>query len=92
MSRRGKLTDEEKVSAVQEYLDGKGSYNTIAKKYGLVITTMRDMVSRVRSEGIRIVCSKSSNKKHNKETKIKAVEEYLKGKRSLTDICVKYHI
>lgn len=32
MSRRRKLTDEERIAAVREYLEGKGSYHSIAKK------------------------------------------------------------
>lgn len=33
MSRRRKLTDEERIQAVQEYLDGKGSQVEICSKY-----------------------------------------------------------
>ncbi len=32
MSRGSKLTDEERIAAVQEYLEGRGSYEAIAKK------------------------------------------------------------
>lgn len=32
MSRRTKMTEEERIAAVQEYLDGKGSYTGISKK------------------------------------------------------------
>lgn len=35
MSRRGILSDEERIEAVQEYLEGKGSYRSIARKYGI---------------------------------------------------------
>ncbi|MBR6925339.1 MAG: transposase [Oscillospiraceae bacterium] len=35
MSRKSKLTDEERMAAVQEYLAGKGSTKAIAKKYGI---------------------------------------------------------
>ena len=35
MSRGSKLTDEERIAAVQEYLEGRGSYEAIAKKYNL---------------------------------------------------------
>ena len=33
MSRRCIITDEERIAAVQEYLNGEGSYRSIAKKY-----------------------------------------------------------
>lgn len=42
MSRESKLTDEERIAAV-EYFDGKGSYAAIAKKYGISLETVRQM-------------------------------------------------
>lgn len=38
MPRNAKLTDEERMSAVQEYLDGKGTLPGIAQKYGVSYT------------------------------------------------------
>ena len=32
MSRRSRLSDEERIAAVQEYLDGKGSYVAIVNR------------------------------------------------------------
>ena len=44
MSRGRKLTDEERIAAVKEYLDGKGSYEGIATKYGITLETLRRKV------------------------------------------------
>lgn len=41
MSRPSKLSDEERIRAVQEYLDGKGSYSATSKKYGINIERFR---------------------------------------------------
>ena len=41
MPRRSKLTDEERIAAVQEYLEGKGSYATIAKRCDTARTWQR---------------------------------------------------
>ena len=41
MSRGSKLTDEERIAAVQEYLEGRGSYEAIAKKYGTTIGKLK---------------------------------------------------
>ena len=35
MSKKKSLTSEECVAAVQEYLDGKGGYKAIARKYNI---------------------------------------------------------
>ncbi|MCI7180193.1 MAG: transposase [Lachnospiraceae bacterium] len=37
MSRKGKYSIEEKINAVQEYLDGKDSMHSIANRFGIDI-------------------------------------------------------
>ena len=90
MSRR-KLTDEERIQAVQEYLDGKGSYNGIAKKYGINFKTLKELVIRVQNDGISSIIQKGT-KKYSIELKYEAVTEYLAGGISQIEICRKYHI
>ena len=92
MSRRSKLTDEERISAVQEYLNGEGSYRSIARKYGVDHKLLRVLVGRAQTEGIESIKIRHTNKKYTAETKIAAVQEYLAGKGSQLDICKKYHI
>ena len=92
MPRKSKLTDEERMQAVQEYLDGKGSYNAIAKKYGISHETFRQMVIFAKTDGIGSIRVSHTNKRYSKETKLKAVTEYLSGKGSQTEICAKYGI
>lgn len=92
MSRRSKLTDEERITAVQEYLNGNGSYNSIAKKYGINYERFRQMVIRAKAEGIEAVKISRTNKRYSAETKLKAVTEYLEGKGSQVEICARYHI
>ena len=92
MPRRSKLTDEERIAAVQEYLEGKGSYATIAKRYGINHERFRQMVIRAKVDGIESVKIRHRNKKYSAEIKLKAVTEYLEGKCSQMEICAKYHI
>jgi len=92
MSRRRKLTDEERIQAVQEYLDGKGSYAAIAKKYGINRERFRQMVIYAKADGIDSVRISQKNKRYSAETKLKEVIEYLEGKGSQVEICTKYHI
>ena len=92
MSRGSKLTDEERIAAVQEYIDGKGSYEGIAKKYGIVPETLRRKVIYAKTNGIESIRSSHTNKRYSAETKLKAVTEYLSGKESQVEICRRYHI
>ena len=55
MPRRSKLTDEERIASIQEYLEGKGSYATIAKRYGINHERFRQMVIRAKADGIESV-------------------------------------
>lgn len=82
MSRRSKLTDEERIAAVQEYLNGEGSYHSIAKKYRINYERFRQLVIRAQTEGIESVKIRHTQKKYTVETKIAAVQEYLEGKGS----------
>ena len=77
MSRNSKLNDEERIRAVQEYLEGNGSYKVIAGKYGLSPGRLRKLVIRAQIEGIESIRISSTNKKYSRETKIAAVQEYI---------------
>ena len=92
MSRQKKLTDEERIQAVREYLTGKGSFSVIAKKYGISSAKLEEMVCIAREKGIDYVIPKERNRNYSVEMKIKAVEEYLTGKYSQNKICAKYGI
>ena len=92
MSRKVKLTDEQRINAVEEYIKGEGSYQSISKKYSIHQETLQEYVRRFQAEGIDglLICRK--NKKYSKETKLAAIKEYLTGKGSLSEICKKYKI
>lgn len=92
MSKRGKLTDEERIAAVQEYLEGKGSYMTIAYKYKISAARLQDLVCAAKEKGIGIIISQKNNRKYSSELKEQAVREYLSGKSSQYLICAKYGI
>ena len=92
MSRRSKLTDEERIAAVQEYLDGKGSYEIIAKKNGITLETFRQMVIFAETNGIESIRISHKNKRYSAKMKLNAVTDYLSGKGSQAIICAKYGI
>lgn len=92
MSKRNKLTDEECIAAVQEYLEGKGSYEAIAKKYGIAYETLRRKVVYAKTNGIESIRNRHTNKRYSAETKMKVVTEYLNNKESQVEICRRYQI
>ena len=91
MSRR-KLTDEERIAAVQDVLNGNGGCKQIAPKYGINHETLKAYVRIAKTEGIDAVKESGSNRKYSVETKLQAVKEYLSLKSSLNEICAKYKI
>lgn len=91
MSRKNKLTDEQRVKAVQEYLAGNGSYSHIARKYGIAYQSLTEMVLRAQTEGIESIKS-GRNRKYSAETRNNAVLDYISGKGSQAEICSKYRI
>lgn len=74
MSRRGILSDEERIEAVQEYLEGKGSYRSIARKYGINYERFRQLAIRAKTEGIEAVKTRSTKKKISSGNKNKSCE------------------
>lgn len=89
---RGKLTDEERMAAVQEYLKGEGSYAAIAEKYKISAVRLQDLVCAAKEKGIDSIISQENNRKYSSELKEQAVKEYLSGKSSQYVICAKYGI
>ena len=89
---RSKLTDEERISAVQDVLNGEGGCKQIAPKYGINHATLREYVRLAQTEGIDAVKGTKSKRRYSVETKLRAVNEYLSLKSSLNEICAKYKI
>ena len=85
------LSPEEKLSAVKEYLSGKGSTHSIADKYGVTDTSIRRWVDRYKIDGEQAFPQKHLASLLPKE-KLRAVHEYLQGALSLRDTARKYGV
>jgi transposase-like protein len=90
MGRR-KIEPEEKVKAVQEYLDGESSQGTIADRLGICPASFQMWIKNYRSMGADAF-TRSGNKHYSKELKKQAVIDYLSGVGSIQNICEKYKI
>jgi transposase-like protein len=89
---RGKISTEERIKAIEKYKAGKGSYESIAKEYGISKRTLVDLVAIYDSQGIEAFYDTRRNHKYTKELKQEAVQEYLTGKYSQQEICKRFKI
>ena len=93
MSKKIKqLSREEKLWAVQEYLEGKGSSYSIADKYGVTDTAIRRWVDQYRVDGDAAFQRSSRSVPLTPEEKLHAVHAYLEGKATLRELTLKYHV
>ncbi len=90
MSKR-KVSIEDKILAVNLYLDGKESQHRIASMFGVSIASVQQWIHNYESMGADVFTLKR-NKKYSKELKQQAVFDYLSGCSSQDDICKRYTI
>ena len=92
MGRKGKVSFEQKVAAVNEYLSNKASQGCIAKKYSVRISSFQQWLRKYSTFGVDGLKDISKNSSYSAETKMLAIMEYLGGKGSQDDICNRYGI
>lgn len=91
MKKNKKIIAEIKIKAVLEYLNGEGSYRTIAKKYEVSKSTFEQWVIKYKSSG-EISFFKEKNNQYTADFKIKVVKSYLSGEGSLANVAIKFKI
>jgi len=92
MGKKNRLSAEEKFKIVNAYRSGAEGKASIRVKYGVAWSTLRDWIRIYETRGVTGLISYGKSKRYSPETKVKAVEEYLVGKWSQSDICRKYDI
>ena len=90
MSKR-KVSAEDKIYAVNLYLDGKESQHRIAAMFNVSLYTVQQWIRNYEFMGANAFISKR-NKRYSRELKQQAVLDYLNGRGSQADICKKYGI
>lgn len=86
-----KISVEDKIYAVNLYLDGKESQHRIASMFNVSIASVQQWIRNYESMGADAFTLKG-NKRYSKELKQQAVLDYLAGRGSQDDICKKYGI
>lgn len=92
MVRKSKVTFEQKLSAVKDYIEGGKSHRQLARELNVEKTSVLRWISLYKSAGEAGLITSPKNAKYSEEVKYAAVEEYLQGTASLLDICRKYNI
>ena len=91
MSRK-KFTEEQKIQLARAYVDGKGSYASLAKEIGAGKTSLLRWVAKYREQGESGFYRDKGNARYTKEYKTKCVEAVLRGEGSVREIVSKYNI
>ena len=93
MGRKSKCTVEEKISAVEDYLNGIRSVSEIMTDLSIKSTrTIRDWILAYQNGGIEALCPVTANHSYSKEFKIEMVQKYIAGEGSVTELCARYGI
>ena len=89
---KSKHSAEFRAKVAQEYLDGKGSYYSLADKYHVGRATIQKWVATFRIHGISAFISSNKNNTYTKAFKISCVESFYKGEGSIYNISGKHNI
>lgn len=81
-----------RLEAALKYKSGEGTYEQIAKEYGIKLSSLQEIVSKYEALGKDGLKDIRKNMNYSVELKTRAAEEYLSGKGSLLEICRKYKI
>ena len=90
MSRKRKLTDEERIAAAKACAEGRMSRSEAARRLGVAKASVQEWVAQYKQNGPLALQNKAANNTYSSELKRKAVEEYLSGIGSLRVITAKY--
>ena len=81
-----------KKRLVDEYIDGRGGYKTIARKYKIDLKQLKLWVSKYRAYGDAGLMSSKQHKSYTYEFKKTAVELYLNSELSYADLALQLEI
>ena len=89
MGKRGKFSPEQRIAIAREYLNGGGSYQFLADKYGINQSVVESWVARYKENGPLAFAPLEHNTSYSEEFKLKAVQAYLAGEGGYKVIAAK---
>ena len=91
MGRKKKMEAAEKLELIQDYLSGKISLREAARRAGAANTSVKQWVDNYEAEGIAAFMP-HKQRVYSPDLKRQAVQDYLSGKGSQSDISKKIRI
>lgn len=92
MSKRKRLSFEEKLRACEYYDQGKGSYLSIAKEFGISESGLKLLYKKYKEFGPEGLRMQKKHQTYTKEFKEKLVDAYNNGEESYPELATKYGI
>lgn len=86
------ISYEKKLEAVEKYLRGEGSQESIAREYGVNNRSFRQWIANYEALGPLGLMPVHTHNRYSRELKIAAVEAYLQGEGSQIEICKRYKL
>jgi len=86
------LSQEEKLRAVHEHLQGGLSLRDIALKYGVGDNSVRKWIAKYKAGGDAALLPKHTKKHYDEAFKQEVIRAYLAGEGSHAELCVRYNI
>jgi len=92
MGRKSYISHKKKIEAVEKYLRGEGSQESVAREYGVNCNSFQQWLANYESMGSAGLVNTHTNNRYSVELKTAAVEAYLQGQGSLREICQRLSI
>lgn len=92
MGRKSYISHEKKVEAVEKYLRGEGSQESIAREYSITSSGFRQWLANYEAMGPSSLAATHKNNRYSVELKIAAVEAYLQGQGSIFEISKRFGV
>jgi transposase len=92
VGRKSEYSQGMKIGVVEKYLAGEASLLQLARENDIGQTTVRRWIGNYQSMGSEGLATNPTNRGYSAEMKRSAVEEYLSGKHSLSELQKKYKI
>lgn len=90
--KKRNISAEDKLQAVLEYLNGHGSQEDIAKRYGVARTPFRKWIAKYKVSGNSAFIRTARTTAYCAALKQDVIKDYLSGKGSYEEIAIKYQI
>lgn len=92
MGRKEKIKGKVKIDVVEKYLEGLISINDICLTLNVGRCSVKNWVRKYRTFGPEGLINNCENTNYSEKTKLAAINDYLNGEGSLSNICDKYKI